>query len=254
MEGTMTMSDRPAERDATLVRAGRRAWAGLGLVAVVVLGYLVLREVSVVATPLAVALFPAAVLWPVASWLRDRGLASTVVALVLLVSLIGLLGLAVWFVVPRVADEIPALADSIEEALSDLGEFVAQTPFTLPFEVGDGGLADMAQQAAGALGGGSDVVDQGLQVARTLGDLATAVVLFLVALFFYLRDGGRIWAGITSLLPENTRRHTERVSGQLFWTSAPTSAARWSSPSSTRWPSVSAWSSSACRSPCPWPC
>ncbi|MGY1847993.1 MULTISPECIES: AI-2E family transporter [unclassified Blastococcus] len=215
----MVAEEEQVDRYSWLVRAGRRAWAALGVLALAVLAYLLLREVSVVATPLAIALFPAAVLWPVAAWLKRKGLPSTVVALLLLISLLGLLGLAIWFVVPRFADEIPALAESVEEALSDLAELVADTPFSLPFDVGDGGLADMAQQAAGALGGGgSDVVDRGLQVARTLGDVATAVVLFLVALFFYLRDGGRIWSGIISLLPERTRQHVGRVSGQLFWT------------------------------------
>ncbi|MGY2084496.1 AI-2E family transporter [Blastococcus sp. SYSU DS0539] len=215
----MIAREEQAERFPWLVRAGRRAWASIGVLVLLVLGYLVLREVSVVATPLAIALFPAAVLWPVAAWLKRTGLPSTVVAILLVVSLLGLVGLAVWFVVPRFAAEIPALADSVEEALQDLAGLVADTPFSLPFDVGDGGLADMAQQAAGALGGGGgDVVDRGLQVARTLGDVATAVVLFLVALFFYLRDGDRIWSGIVSLLPGDTRRHADRVSGQLFWT------------------------------------
>ena len=216
----MVAESEQADRYSWLVRAGRRAWAALGVLALLVLAYLLLREVSVVATPLAIALFPAAVLWPAAAWLKRKGVPSTVVALLLLTSLLGLLALAIWFVVPRFAAEVPALAESVEEAISDLSELVADTPFSLPFDVGDGGLADMAQQAAGALGGGGggDVVDRGLQVARTLGDVATAVVLFLVALFFYLRDGGRIWSGIVSVLPERTRLHADRVSGQLFWT------------------------------------
>ena len=214
----MTTSQEPAAWDTALRTGGRRAWALLGLVAVVALVYLALREVSVVSTPLAVALFPAAVLWPAAAWLRRKGLPSTVVALALLLALVGLLGLAVWFVVPRVAGEVPALTDSVEEALGDLGELVEGTPFSLPFDVGQGGIGDVAEGVLGSLGDGGDVVDRGMQVARTLGDVATSVLLFLVALFFYLRDGDRIWSGVTSLLPENTRRHTERVSGQLFWT------------------------------------
>ena len=214
----MDLSDRSRERDALLLRVGRRAWAVLGVVAGAYLLYLVLREVGVVAVPLAVALFPAAVLWPVASWLKRAGLPATVVALGLVMALIGLVALALWFVVPRFGDQLPALADSVEEAISDVGGLVEETPFSLPFEVGDGGLADMAQQAFGGLEGGSDVVDQGLRVVRTLADTGTAIVLFLVALFFFLRDGERIWAGITSLLPENTRRHANRISGQLFWT------------------------------------
>jgi predicted PurR-regulated permease PerM len=106
----------------------------------------------------------------------------------------------------------------VEQAISDLSEFVADTPFSLPFEVGNGGLAEFVQQAFQSLGQGTDVVGQGLDVARTLTDVATMVVLFVVALFFYLRDGERIWSGVTSLLPSTALRHVRRVSGQLFWT------------------------------------
>ena len=55
--------------DALLLRGGRRAWAVLGVVGVLVLLYLLLREVSILATPLVVAMFPAAVLSP-AAWLH----------------------------------------------------------------------------------------------------------------------------------------------------------------------------------------
>ncbi|SFF17297.1 AI-2E family transporter [Blastococcus tunisiensis] len=213
--------DGPAEpggRDALLLRTGRRAWAVLGVVGVLVLVYLVGREVSVVATPLAIALFPAAVLWPLAAWLKGRGLPATLVALFLVLSLFGLVALVLWFIVPRFADELPTLADSVEQAISDLSEFVADTPFAFPFDVGDGGLADLADEAFQAMGQGTDVVGQGLQVARTLTDVATATVLFVIALFFYLRDGERIWAAVSGLLPDTAGRHVRRVSGQLFWT------------------------------------
>ncbi|WP_346623033.1 AI-2E family transporter [Blastococcus montanus] len=214
----MNLSDRSRERDAVLLRVGRRAWALLGVLVGVYLLYLLLQQISVVAAPLAVALFPAAVLWPVARWLKRAGVPDTVVALLLVIALLGLLALALWFLVPRIADQLPELADSLAEAVADLGEFLEGTPFSLPFEVGDGGLADMAQQAFGGSGGDGAVVDQGLRVVGMLADTGTSIVLFLVALFFYLRDGERIWSGITSLLPENTRRHANRVSDQLFWT------------------------------------
>ena len=218
MDNAVNRSPESGDRDAVLLRTGRRAWAVLGVVGVLVLLYLGLREVSVVATPLAIALFPAAVLWPLAAWLKGKGVPRTLVALLLVLGLLGLIALVLWFIVPRFADELPALADSVEEAVSDLSEFVADTPFAFPFDVGDGGLADLADEAFQAMGQGTDVVGQGLQVARTLTDVATATVLFVVALFFYLRDGERIWSAVSGFLPDTARLHARRVSGQLFWT------------------------------------
>lgn len=210
----------PARTDAgaALARVGRHAWALLGLAGVVVLIYLLLREISVVATPLAVALFPAAVLWPLAHWLRGRGINRTLVALLLMVVVFGFVGLALWFIVPRFIDQVPDLADNVEEALADLENWLAVAPVNLPFDIGAGGLEGLASQAFGVDGDGGNAIDQGLNLARRVTEFATSTLLFLIALFFYLRDGERIWAGITRLLPERARWHAHRVGGQLGWT------------------------------------
>ncbi|MGY2127074.1 AI-2E family transporter [Blastococcus sp. SYSU DS0617] len=215
------MSDSGATQtqDATLLRAGRRAWAALGLVGVVALVYLLLREVSTIATPLAVALFPAAVLWPPAAWLKRRGLPGALASLLLILAMFGLIGLALWFVVPQFLDQLPEVGDSIERALADLEDALADAPVSLPFDIGDGGLAAVAEQAVDAFGGGAEsTVGQGMDLVARVTDLGTSLLIFLVALFFYLRDGDRIWAGVTSLLPRPTRRHVRRVSGQVGWT------------------------------------
>lgn len=214
----MTRPGAPSDGDAVLLRVGRRAWALLGLAGVVVVGYLLLREVSIVATPLVVALFPAAVLWPVAAWLKARGWPGTAASLLLLVAVSGLVGLALWFIVPTFADQLPAVGDELEQALADLEDLIADAPFSLPFDIGSGGLGEWAEEIVGLGGAGGDALDQGLDIARRITEFATASALFLVALFFYLRDGDRIWAGITSLLPARPRHHVRRVSGQLAWT------------------------------------
>jgi predicted PurR-regulated permease PerM len=207
------------DEDALLLRGGRRAWAVLGVVGVLVLLFLLLREVSILATPLVVAMFPAAVLSPAASWLKSRGVPGAVVALLLLLALFAVVGLSLWFVVPQFAGQLPTLVDSVQEAFGDLEEFLADAPVPLPFDIGEGGLAAAAQQAADSFDGGAgEVVGQGLDLLQRVVDLGTALLVFLVALFFYLRDGDRIWAGVTSLLPGTTRRHVRRVSGQLWWT------------------------------------
>lgn len=214
----MTVPPERSDAGATLARVGRHAWALLGLAGVVVLVYLLLREISVVATPLAIALFPAAVLWPLAQWLRGKGLNRSIVALLLMVAVFGLVGLALWFIVPRFIDQVPALAENVEEALADLERWVAATPVNLPFDIGSGGLQGLAEQVFGVDGSGGNAIDQGLDLARRVTEFATSTLLFLIALFFYLRDGERIWAGVTSLLPERARWHAHRVGGQLGWT------------------------------------
>lgn len=214
------MSTPPAQdKDALLMRGGRRAWAVLGVVGVLVLVFLLLREVSILVTPLVVAMFPAAVLTPAASWLKRKGVPGAVAALLLLLALLAVLGLGLWFVVPQFVGQVPELVDSMREAFTDVEAFLADTPVPLPFDIGEGGLAAAAQQAFDSFDAGAgEVLGQGLDLVSRVVDLGTALLIFLVALFFYLRDGDRIWAGVTSLLPRTTRRHVRRASGQLWWT------------------------------------
>lgn len=215
----MTDSSTAQGADAGLLRAGRRAWAALGVFGVVVLVYLLLREVSIIATPLVVALFPAAVLWPVAAWLKRRGLPAALVALGLVLALLGAIGLALWFVVPRFVDQVPDLVESVEQAFADLDDALADAPVSLPFDIGEGGLGAAAEEALDSFDAEAGaVVGQGIDVLSRLTDVGTSLLIFLVALFFYLRDGERIWSGVTSLLPTGTRRHVRRVSGQVGWT------------------------------------
>lgn len=215
----MTESGAARTPDAALLRAGRRAWAVLGLVGIVALVYLLLREVSTIATPLAVALFPAAVLWPPAAWLKRRGVPGALASLLLVLGLLGLIGLALWFVVPQFLDQLPEVGESVERALADLDDALAGTPVSLPLDIGEGGLGAAAAQALEAFGGGTGgTVGQGVDLLARVTDFGTSLLIFLVALFFYLRDGDRIWAGVTSVLPRRTRRHVRRVSGQVGWT------------------------------------
>ncbi|UOY02595.1 AI-2E family transporter [Blastococcus sp. PRF04-17] len=211
---------RPAGRDdAVLLRTGRRAWAALGVAGVLVLLFLLLREVSIIATPLVVAMFPAAVLTPAASWLKRRGVPGAVAALLLVLAMFAVVGLALWFVIPQFVDQLPALADSVQEAFDDLEDLLAGSPLPLPLDIGEGGLSAAAQEALDSFDGGAgEVVGQGLDLLQRVVDLGTALVIFLVALFFYLRDGDRIWAGVTSLLPGTSRHQVRQVSGQLWWT------------------------------------
>ena len=202
--------------ESALVQAGRLAWASLGVAGVALVLVLALREVSVVIVPLVVALFPAAVLSPLATVLRKRGVPGAAVALLLIGGLLGLVGLGAWFVAPRFAEQVPELVRSVQQALSNVEQWLQDGPAAIPVDVDERGLGAVAERAFD--GGAQDAFSQGVGLARGLVDVVTGVLLFLVALFFYLRDGERIWAGITSLLPGTAKRHVDAVSGQLWWT------------------------------------
>src|SRR4029453_17596727 len=55
-----------------------------------------------------------------------------------------------------------------------------------------------------------------LNTATTLGEVLAGFFLVLLTLFFYLRDGGKIWTFLCRLLPRGARVPTARA-GHYSW-------------------------------------
>lgn len=192
------------------VRAGAYSWAFVGMAATVFIVAAVLGKLIVLVVPLLLAVFPAALLAPVAERLKRMGLKPTLAALLTLLGALGVVGGLVTLLAPIVADELPALGDSLSQGVDDLRDFLESGPF---------GLEAIRLD---------EVIDQGREVVRSAlsgsaGELLIAVaeglagiVLLLLALFFYLKDGARIGAWIKSVLPQRWRADAA-VIGDRAW-------------------------------------
>lgn len=205
------MAARTSDR---LVTAGRRAWALLGIALVLVAVFLLLARVGLVVIALLLALFPAALLAPAVAVLRRRGVPATVASLLVLVALLGSLALVFRLVAPAIGDEVPAFLTAAERGLERAEDLVEDTPLAFDAD----GFSDVAQRVTDALGGRGDVAGRGLSVATTLLDVLTGLVLAVIALFFYLRDGRRLWSALTDLVPVATRRTVDDVGQRIWWT------------------------------------
>ena len=197
-----------------LVTAGRRAWALLGLALVLAALFLLLAQVSLVVVALLLALFPAAVMAPAAGFLRRRGVPASVAALLVLLALLGSLALVLRLVAPAIAGEVPAFLTAAERGLERAENIVEDTPLAFDAD----GFSDVAQRVTDALGGRGDVAGRGLSVATTLLDLLTGLALAVIALFFYLRDGERLWSAVTDLVPMAWRQPVDDVGKRIWWT------------------------------------
>ena len=203
-----------AQTEGRLAAAGRRAWALLGIALVLALVFLLLARVSLVVVALLLALFPAALLQPAVALLRRRGVPAALAALIVLVALFGSLALIVRLVAPAIAGELPAFLSAAEAGLERAEDLVEDTPLAFDAD----GFADVAERVTEALGGRGDVAGRGLTVATTLLDVLTGLVLALIALFFYLRDGRRLWTAITDLVPSSWRQEVDDVGQRVWWT------------------------------------
>lgn len=195
------------------IRIGAYAWALLGVAGVIVILLFIIGRVSLVVFPLAIALFPAAVLNPLALRLKRTGLRDAAVAALLVVgTLLAIAGLFT-VLVPLVSNEIDNISEQVSQGVADLRAFLQAGPFGLaPIQLND--LIDRAQEQVQA----SDILESGTlgSVAEGATRFLTGLVVFVLALFFYLKDGPSMAAWLRRQFPESAQRDASQV-GQRIW-------------------------------------
>lgn len=188
-----------------LVRAGAYLWSIVGAVVVLVLATRLLGMLRLVVIPLVIALFPASLLSPLSSWFKRKGLpplaAAAAVVTGFLVALVGVAGSLVWLVV----GEFDNLRAALEAGYADVAE-AAQSWFgwDLPAL---GELLDDVQRWASGL----DVGATASSIAFTTLEAVSGVLLGVIALFFYLKDGERIAGVMLQLTPDRRRDDVAEV-------------------------------------------
>lgn len=186
------------------------------LIALVAGAYVLIRVVSllrVIVIPVVVAVLLAALLEPAAGALRRRGVGASLAAgLVLvggLVVVFGTLGL----IVQTFVAEFDDLSAQVRGGLDEVQSWLARGPLQLNEQQ----LSDLIAQAQQQLSENQGRLTAGaLSTATTVGEVVTGFFLVLFTLFFFLRDGGRIWRFLCRMLPEPARVPVARA-GHYSW-------------------------------------
>lgn len=203
----------PRLADRPTVRLGVYAWALVGILAVVVGVGVVVSRLAVVVVPLVLAAFPAAVLVPPTRALKTRGVPPAAAALIVLVVTFGLIAGTFSLLAPSVATELEGLGQELDRGYQQVRTFLEQGPFGLqPVPVDQ--LIDRVQAS---LTEGNDLGPRVLEAGVAVAEGIAGVALALFALFFYLKDGGRIAAWLRDLFPQRIRGDVEAI-GVLTWT------------------------------------
>ncbi|WP_267421223.1 MULTISPECIES: AI-2E family transporter [unclassified Curtobacterium] len=159
------------------------------LVVVVIAGVAFgLSQLSLVVIPVLLALIIASAILPLIDLMRRIHIPSILATWIALILIIGVLGTVVWLIVLAVEHQIGSLISSAVDGIGEL-ETVAGN---LPFSIDQDQLRSIRSDAidfvtsrqfgVGALAGLS-----------AAGNFATAFAVFVVVLFFFLKDGPRIW-------------------------------------------------------------
>ncbi|WP_434810559.1 AI-2E family transporter [Microbacterium sp. bgisy189] len=182
----------------------------LAVAAVVVLG---VREVTVVTIPLILALIIACAFAPLMGWLRRHGFAPLPATLVCLLAALTVLGLIGWLITWQVRDQWDDLSSKAQDGFNGLMAWIATLPVSIDQEQIDEWIAaatdfvTSAQFGSGALAGVSAVAT-----------FLTGLILMIVTLFFFLKDGPRMWEFLLRPFEGAAYRRAARVGDTVVTT------------------------------------
>ncbi|WP_440708653.1 AI-2E family transporter [Herbiconiux sp. YIM B11900] len=183
---------RPALRDLLTDRLGevglRSAQILLGLVLAAVIVF-ALVQLKLVVIPVLVALILAAALSPVIRWMRRHGVPAMVATWITLIGGIVIFGGIVTLIVFAVRGQWDELSQSASDGVDQVTGYLQSGALPIDPSQLDGardavvGFFTSSQFGTGALAGVS-----------AAAEVVTGALLAVVVLFFFLKDGDRIWA------------------------------------------------------------
>ena len=209
----MAQTDTPAGVPRPLVTAAAISWRSLVVAAAVLAVVYVLVRLRLVVLPVIVALFVTTLLRPPARWLMSRGLPNLVASLAVLLASIALVLALVGLLGPTVVDEFGALSEDVREGVNEATSFVTSGPLDVSQEQIDS-VMDSARDQLQANGGA--ITRGAVSGAVLVGELITGLLLAAVLVFFFIKDGERIWGWVVGLFPAR-RRHEVNEVGQRAW-------------------------------------
>lgn len=179
---------------------GRVATRSVQVLVVLVLASAVvfsLLRLSLIALPVLIGLILSCALWPLVRLLRKVMSPLLAAWSVFLGSLLVLGGIGTALVYSVIA-EWPDLVDKGAEGFGTLQEMLNR----LPWSVSDDQIDQAVSQVTGFLTS-SQFGAGALSGLSAAGNFFTGLVLLLVILFFFLKDGDKIWAFFLSWMPDH---------------------------------------------------
>jgi predicted PurR-regulated permease PerM len=170
---------------------GRLATRSLQIIVIVIVVVgvvLVIQQVTLVTIPLVLALIFASAFAPVMAWMRRRKVPDILATLITLLAIMVLVGALSWLIVRAVADQWEDLYAQAQDGFEHLLSWIK----TLPFAPSADQLQDWGDQLTGFLTS-SQFGAGALASVGAVANFVTGFVLMATILFFFLKDGPRMW-------------------------------------------------------------
>ncbi len=189
---------------------GWRFLVCIAALAVVVYG---ITKISFAFIPVFIALLLATLLVPPARWLQRRGAPPAVAALGVFLAGLAAFAALIALLGPPVVNEFGTIGDRVREGADKLGGYLADSPLHRDEQK----VQREIDRVDDRLRENSTTITQGaLSGAAVVGQLLAGMLITLVVLFFFVKDGPRLWSWVVKLFPETRRDAIEQV-GDESW-------------------------------------
>ena len=202
----------PAPEQSKLWQAGRTSWSVTGILVLAVVVALALSQIPLVVIPLLLALFPATLLIPVARFLERRGTPAAAASITTILAAIVLVLGTLAIIATLVVAQLPELTASASEGLEQIEGILEDDPLG----IGLTGFADVVDAVGEQVGEAGELAPQAFAAAVLAFEFVAGLLILLVVLFFYLKDGSRLGAGVLSVVPSRFRERTRAI-GLRAW-------------------------------------
>ena len=172
-----------------------------------------LARLHSVVIPAAIALLLAALLAPAVGWLRRHGVHRTLATVAVMIGGLILVAGTLTLVITEFINNYPDLADRTQAGLDSIQNWLKNGVFHLS----DAQLNNLFQAGQNWISDHRSTLTTGaLSTATTAIDILASTFLVFFTLFFFLRDGAKIWRFLVNLLPRAARAPIANA-GQQSW-------------------------------------
>ncbi len=198
----------------TIRVAGAWSWRLIAIGVVLVALSTTFGALTTLAVPLVIALIIASPLGRFVTWMESKRIPrgfGAVIAIVLLVGSFSGLTTAAGVIIANSAGDF---RERIEAGIDEVLTWVADGPLNLSRQELREGLDNaiaFAQENAWGLAGGT------VSVVGFAGAFVASVIIAIISLFFFLRDGRQMWLWVITLLPGDSTAARVDAAGARGW-------------------------------------
>ena len=195
-------------------KAAAWAWRLLVILGAVLAVLWVVKKLEVIVVPVLLALMISALLVPAVDWIDRRGLRRGIAVALVLFGGFAIFGGILAFVIVQFVYGLPDLTEQVTRSIESTRKWLIEGPLHLRSEQ----ISNAGTAAIQALHNNQAKLTSGaLATAATVTEVATAAVLALFTLIFFLYGGRNIWQYVTKIFPVGVRERVRAAGRAGYW-------------------------------------